>query len=1143
MGSSKKSPKAPRRPSKRLMELAQWDSSGSLAGLRDLGLNGMDSDVESDSSSPEMRSQSLKSMIKTSALGSKNFDTKSESKKSEKTGGEKEQAQPESEETGGGSKHKRWFWKKKKSDKKDEEEPTNSNEPSRHSVSTTSKTVEPKRNSMIIENCETEFHEAIRNHDWGCLEGLLKEYDPTLYKQRKKANAKPKKKLKILKHIPEKAKLPKKLRKDKEEEMPISPLLALDTEGRTPLHLCCFEPTPSKLLLRAMNCERYAATIKDKAGNLPIHLAVQTRRSKSVIERLIRGHYQGSWEVDGQKRTPLMIAIEVVIKKQDEEKIKATKTYWGFPVSPEDIRWQENQKRVWEIPTFLMQNRIDRKKRLLNLEYPQVIVALNRCAPPEAIANFLAAGRKSLLKEEVAQKILFLLISRQYPITLFKWYLQVVTLNFVKEQSDFSGCGVVAAHFRVGCTKHVDSKTKRERDSFAITMKRLAYAKKHGKDSVLTPQYTEWWEKLKLFVNLWASDYWDDKENAEVDEKHLLHNALMNPDAPPLLIQLLALLYPESITMNHPKVIALPIHFACRQWKFKEFPPRRGEKIVKLDQICEEFLKVDKTLTRKRNRERLPLHDAIVAGKNWDFIKPLVTHDSESLLIRDPTTFLRPFQMAALKIHQTFDIEAVARRQFLPHVWNTMRNDERAQEMSKLLQEYDLKQVDLVFELLRNEPTAVTKVLSAREILMEETKKQNERLARENLMRITRTKMCRTLFRLGNVEGHFIGWCYESDGRGVWKAHRHNFPMVKEAIIDGFVPRKMDKWWSKLKFWLWQDCPWDIIPRRADFLLHCALCNPKVSPWIVELILECFPRSATIPLPHSGGCYPLHIACITDTYAPLPFEFANKRSVIEMVAKSYREAILVKWNDTLPLHYAIEKRKDWSEMKYMAENEPVSLAIPDSVNDFFPFQLMALHKLYTKMEIQRFVNIAMIEIGKSRWEKTSEDERTAKLKEVLLQHETDSVGCTFELLKRNPMLVHVGTRGDGVDEPVQKGADRISMEDYLNILDRKKSSEESEVSSDLVVNNSSKDSEASVEIVQEKAPGILKQSSNQEVDDSSSDSDASLDFFGENLPKGAKSPSYLQDDSSVSDSDDSTMDLFGASNPRMESVFEPREQK
>ncbi len=976
---------------------------------------------------------------------------------------------------------KEWFWRRRKSDQKDDERKIGGHRDSikiaqnrsdsisigQKSQSTTTKITQANKHTKTVEDCETEYHEAIRDHDWDFLEGLLKEYDPTLYKKAKKKSKKPKKQIKLLKHIPD-IPIPK-IRKEKEgPEIPISPLFALDSKGRTPLHLCCTEPTPSKLLLRALNCERNAAAVKDKEGNLPLHLAIQTKRKVNVIERLIRAYYQGSWAADGQNKTTLMLAIEVVITKQEEEKINPTKTYWGFPVSPEDIKWQEDQQRIWEVAKFLIQNRLDRRKRLLSVEYNQVLLAMNKFAPPKVVQNLLVAGKKCLLKEEVAEKVLFLLISRQYPLSLFKWFTQAVTTNFMKDKQDFTGCGVVSAHFRVGCIKHVENTTKKERDSFAITMKRLAYAKKNGKEFILTPQYIEWWEKLRLFINLWATHFWEENDEDSVSDSTLLHNALMNPDSPPLLIQLLAKLYPESILLNHPRTSALPIHFACRQWKFREYPARRGEKIVDLDQICEELLKWDPTQTRMRNRDRLPLHHAIAAGKTWDFIKPLVSHDPESLLARDPTTCLRPFQLAALKVHQTFDIEAMARREFQPMVWNTMHNSECDRRMRKLLNDYDLQKLDVVYELLRHCPTAVTKILSAREQLLEVMRKENARLARENLITTTRTKLVRSLFRLGNVEGHFIGWCYECDAKGVWVPHRSNFPMVKEAIIDGLIPRGMDKWWRKLKFWLWQDCPWHNIPRRADFLLHCALCNPKVSPWIVELIMECFPRSVTIPLPNSDGCYPLHIACVTDTYIPLSFEFPNRRNVVEMVAKGFRESILLKWNDTLPLHYAILKRKQWAEMKLMAEDEPVSLAIPDSENDFFPFQLMALHKLYTRAEIQRFVNIAMITIGKNLWEKTDPVKQTEQMIQVLQKHETDSLGCIFELLKRNPMLVHVGTGGDGDGvEPLERPADRISIEEYLKMLEAKLPSGENRATAAVEEESAHAENQASLDLEEE----------------------------------------------------------------------------
>ena len=60
---------------------------------------------------------------------------------------------------------------------------------------------------------------------------------------------------------------------------------------------------------------------------------------------------------------------------------------------------------------------------------------------------------------------------------------------------------------------------------------------------------------------------------------------------------------------------------------------------------------------------------------------------------------------------------------------------------TKLLQEYDLQQLDLVFQLLRHEPSAVTKVLSAREILLEELQKQNDAACK--LEAIQRGKLAR----------------------------------------------------------------------------------------------------------------------------------------------------------------------------------------------------------------------------------------------------------------------------------------------------------------------------------------------------------------------------------------------------------------
>ncbi|KAG7369217.1 ankyrin repeat domain protein [Nitzschia inconspicua] len=890
------------------------------------------------------------------------------------------------------------------------------------SVTPSSSRLNDRSKVETIENYETEFHQAIRDHDWDELESLLKDYS---YETFKKLPPKPKKKrtkrLRIAKYLPE---IPEWR---KEKQVPISPLLGLDALGRTPLHLCCVEPVPSKLLIRVMNSARDAAAVKDSTESLPIHLAIQHERGVDVIDKLVRGYFQGSWTGDGRGLTPLMWAVEIAKKKQKDNNLKPTGTYWGFPISPKDVNWQERQTKMWEVVQFLIHNRSARHKKLLPCEFGQISIALSQAAPPEVISLMISTGKNALKKDEIAEKALFLMISRQYSIELLQALIEVITPGFAKLQKDPTGRGVVAAHYRVGCMSHQDD-PQHKLESFRVTMQQLANAKNNLDDHfVPPPQYSEWWEKLKLLINLWGTHITTEEEEEKQNYYHvdelLLHNALINPDVPPSLIQLLASLYPDSPDLEHPKSHALPIHLACRLWKYREYPPRKGDREISMDRVTLQLIEGDPSRTRKRFRDRLPLHHALAMGKSWDFIKPLVTHDRKSLQVRDPITKLLPFQLAAIKIETTYDIEELTRQSFAPSVWNRMRDYEQDHEMRKVLHHYDLQQFSLIFELLRHSPDSISY-----ETLLRQTAEKRElgiqrRPAPQNLevsddvLTTTQMKLVRAMFGLGNVSGHFIGWCYENTVKG-WKPHRRNFAVVKEAILDGFVPMNMDKWWRKLKFWLWQDCPWNNIPRRDEFLLHCALCNPEVSPWIIELLLECFPRSASIPLPGSNGCYPLHIACVTISYVPLPFEFPNNRNAIEMVAKCYRDAMLLKWNNQLPIHLAISKSKQWSEIRFLAEDEPVSLAVPESENDFFAFQFMALHRPYTRMQRRRFENIAMKQVGNDVWKNCSPEEKVQYLKSVLDLHETTVLGSIFELLKRNPMLVSIGIVDPGTKSNV-----------------------------------------------------------------------------------------------------------------------------
>lgn len=420
---------------------------------------------------------------------------------------------------------------------------------------TSSRNTDYQRKVETVADFETAYHEAIRDRDWDELEALLKDYDFDLYKKpAPKPKKKQTKKLRVAKYLPE---LPSFRR---EREVPISPFLGLDALGRTPLHLCCVLPVPSKFLVRILHSARDAAAVKDQTGSLPLHLAVQQERSVDVIDKLVRGYFPGSWMGDGRGRTPLMWAVEVARKKREAENLKPTGTYWGFPASPDDVKWQERQIVVWELANFLVKNRAARHKKLLSMEHGVVVVALREAAPPNVVSLMISTGKDAFKKEELAKISLSLLISRQYSIDLLQKSLDAMPQGFAKQHKDGTGRGVVASHYRIGCTS-----LSHKRDSFRLTMQKVANAKDELEREFTPPaQYLEWWEKLKALINLWGTherDRSDDKKDYFHEDELLLHNALINPDVPPSLIQLLAVLYPDSPDLEHPSLKALPVGF------------------------------------------------------------------------------------------------------------------------------------------------------------------------------------------------------------------------------------------------------------------------------------------------------------------------------------------------------------------------------------------------------------------------------------------------------------------------------------------------------------------------------------------------------------------------------------------------------
>lgn len=855
-----------------------------------------------------------------------------------------------------------------------------------------------KKGCQTIPNWETEFHQAIHRHDWDELEHLLKEHDLKKYKG--PTPKKNKRRLRVAKYLPE-------LPWHKEEEIPQNPLYGLDELGRTPLHLCCINPVPTKLLIRLLFVARDVASVPDQTGSLPLHLAVIYERNVDVIDKLIRGYFQASWTPDISGNTPLMWAIDIVQKLQEEENKAASGTFWGFPARRIDQVWQQKQEKLWKTVEFLLENRHARRQQLIPQEYGQVKRVFGLGAPPKVAELIIITGQKALKMEAIVAPSIFLCIRRQYPLEILQQMIDGSPRGLARVQKDSAGRGLVAVHYKVGCTVH--NNLGQNRQSFRMIMERMTHRvhSTEEEEFVPPPSYLDWWGKLKFLIGQWGShaDRVDDDSDSDgskvkVEEDDLLlHRALSNPDCPPSLVRLLAVLNPSSAEVLQPVSGALPIHLACRVWRYRHYPPRPDENEMPMERVLPQLLDRDLKRSRMRYHDRLPLHHAIAAGKNWLFLSPLFTRDKKSLLVRDPMTRLYPFQLAASYPKVPMDMTKLALRKFSFKEWNKMKDYQKDHQLRAIDFFYDLEQLSVIFEALRNAPATIN-----HDALVREKPQMRNPIVMEDVVSITQMKMVRAKFGLGNVAGHFIAWGYENTEKG-WKTHRRNFAVIKTAIMDGFIPAAMDKWWRKLKFWIWHDCPWKEIPRRDEFLLHGAVCNPDVSPWIVALLVECFPRSTSIPLPKSDGCYPLHIACSTARYISLSWEFPNRRTTIELVSRTYPDAILRRWKAQLPLHLAIGNSKGYEEIKFMVETETILLAMPDPITKLFPFQLMAVDRAYTPKQRQRFEAIARKAVGAAEWKSASPQAKVIQLSTVLRDHETGIVEGIWELLRRNADFV------------------------------------------------------------------------------------------------------------------------------------------
>ncbi|KAL3936135.1 MAG: hypothetical protein SGBAC_008480, partial [Bacillariaceae sp.] len=829
--------------------------------------------------------------------------------------------------------------------------------------------------SRTTENAENRFHRAIGLKNWGELDRYLVEVEVKMEQSTSRATEP----------------------NGGEEDCPENDLYELNDVGRAPLHLCCMYPTPEELLSRTMAAAPDVAILPDKNGWLPLHLAVSSGHDTRLVEKIIEFHHEALWTQDVSGNTPIMLGIEQARKRQ-QLLIRTKKEkgpLWLFATEPTKEQLQLELERTWHQVEVLLGNRQKAKVPLCDHEQLYVKELFESSAPPTTVELAILLGKEALKKEDIIQSSVLSCIREQYPSTVLRKLIEACPKGLPKVQKDVSGRGIVALHYSMG-SKVYDTSWS-ERVSFRA---RLDQSSKSELNDAPPECYLEWWSKLKILIGLWGSmadttvlsgdD--EDEESPRDEDILLLHRALCNPDCPPSLIRILARMHPEATAIVQPVSNALPIHLACKTWRYRQFPRHFDEKETPMKDVLQHLISESSKPTRQRYQDRLPLHHAIVAGKNWSFVSTLAAEDKESFLIRDPITRLYPYQLAALD-HFSMDMKHLVRRQFTTATWGTLNENHKECHLRRIKDFYELEQLTLIFDVLRNAPNAIRREIAVKD------KAQVQKVVLENVLAMTQMKMIRSMHGLGNVGGHFIAWGYMRKGIG-WKTHPKHFAAIKMSIMDGFISTSMDKWWRKLKFWIWHDCPWHHIPRKDVYLLHAAVSNADTSPWIIAMLVECFPRSASIPLPDTD-CYPLHIACMADRYIAIPWEFPNKRTSIEHIARAFPDAIFKKWEGQYPIHLALENSKEFDEIQHMVDKEERLLSTKDPTTGLFPFQLMAVDRAYTNRQKQRFERTAVKSIGADAWKALPIEERVLKMASILQNHEARVIEGVWGLLKLN----------------------------------------------------------------------------------------------------------------------------------------------
>ncbi|KAG7369220.1 ankyrin repeat domain protein [Nitzschia inconspicua] len=796
-----------------------------------------------------------------------------------------------------------------------------------------------------------DWHGAIIRHKWDLVEEMLRSYDHTLYKKSRVTEptthlGTPKRSEGRFNHV------------NIEGSRPVSPLLHVDSNGQTPLHLACTEHMPQKLLRRLLFAERGAASVQDEDGRFPLHVALINGVEKQLVDRLIHAYPRSLGLPDKLSHTP----IQYGVLKAEYLRDKTLEVNWSTPTTHPQIFWQRHQQEAWENVAFVLEAMISRQKPLSLLHERSVLIdSVNFFAPPAVVNQLITVGGRSLLEDAEMSEILMEKVLRlRYPIFIIKRVMKItskilptpVMLRVIRQ-------GLVN-HFKEGCVEgSAEGIINKSQSTFGKELIHYYRSKEAGRPSLFSVACKEWWDKLRFLVAHASCRFDDDTDDI------ILHAALTNPASPPCLIEFLCRLFPTARYEIDVRTGGLPLHLACMYWN----PLGSG------DQSESDYIRVihlltagDACLLQSRCKNRLPLHHAIATVKPVPFIQALLVLDKTAVVVPDTRTMLFPFQLAAIPFKGPHSVD--------PNN-EALTRDIRDQGSSS----DDVQKLELIYELLKINPFSISVLMDCQS---------------DDMTVLTR---------------HILLWCYDWSISG-WRLNTVRKDILRSAIRHGKVPVPMKSWWSTLKTLIWRASndlvdergqnPMCDTPQTRDYLLHAALWNgDKIPPIVIELILELYPSSVFLQLPGTG-LYPLQIAARSPSYRPFSFEKAiSMDSGLEMISLIHGNVQSANSkNGRLPIQEAIWSGKTWSEVRSLAKSAPDTLLVADPISGLFPFQAAACKGSFLPKHV-----IVQSYCSDTQWAKSSPAENSHSLKVICQSYDLEKLTTIFEILRTTPTAI------------------------------------------------------------------------------------------------------------------------------------------